>query len=46
MIAYVLTVAKSIESPEPSTYREAISSNEDAEWSVDMTEEMESLYKN
>ena len=46
MVAYALSVAESIEIPEPSTYNEAISSDEAAEWIVAMTEEMESLHKN
>ena len=39
-------MAESIEIPEPSTYNETISSDEAAEWTVAMTEEMESLRKN
>jgi len=46
MIAYALSVAESIEILEPSTYNEAISSDEAAEWTVAMTEEMKSLHKN
>ena len=46
MVAYALSVTKSIEILEPSTYNEAISSDEAAEWTVSMTEEMESLHKN
>ena len=45
MVTYALSVAESIEILELSTYNEAISSYE-AEWTVAMTEEMESLHKN
>jgi len=44
--AYALSVTESIEILEPSTYNEAISSDDTAEWTVDMTEEMKSLHKN
>ena len=46
MIAYALNVTKSIEIPESFTYNETNSSDEAAEWTVVMTEEMESLHKN
>ena len=40
MVAYALSVTESIEIPEHSTYNEAISSDEAAEWTVAMTKEM------
>jgi len=46
MIAYALSVVESIEISEPSTYNEAINSDEAAKWTVAMTEEKESLHKN
>ena len=46
MVAYALSVAESIEILEPSTYNKAISSDEPIEWTVAMTEEIESLHKN
>jgi len=46
MVAYALSVVESIEILEPSTYNEAISSDEAAELTVAMTEEMKSLHKN
>ena len=46
MVAYALQAAEEIESPEPSTYREAISGAEAANWVAAMGEEMESLHKN
>ena len=46
MVAYALSMTEPIEIPEPSTYKEAISSGEAAEWTVAVTEEMESLHKN
>ena len=46
MVAYALSVAESIKIPEPSTYNEAINYDEATEWTVAMTEEMESLHKN
>jgi len=46
MVAYALSATESIEIPEPSTYNEAISSDEAAELTVAMTEEMKSLHKN
>jgi len=46
MVAYALSVTESIEISEPSTYNEAINSDKAAEWTVAMTEEMESLHKN
>ena len=39
-------MTESIEIPEPFTYNKAISSDETAEWTVAITEEMESLHKN
>ena len=46
MIAYTLSVAGFIEIPKLSTYKEAISYSEVAEWTVAITEEIESLHKN
>ena len=46
MLAYALSVAESIEIPEPFTNNEAISSDETTEWTVAMTEEIEFLHKN
>ncbi|KAK3016961.1 hypothetical protein RJ639_007857 [Escallonia herrerae] len=46
MVTYALSVAENIEVEEPATYKEAIKSMESAQWTVDMSEEMESLYKN
>ena len=46
MVAYALSVTESIEIPEPSTYSEVINSDEAAEWTVAMTEEIEPLHKN
>ena len=47
MVFYTLSVTEAIEEiPEPSTYNEAISSDEAAELTVAMTEEMKSLHKN
>jgi len=46
MVTYALSVAESIEIPEPSTYNEAISSDEAAKWTVAINEEIESLPKN
>ena len=46
MVAYALSMVESIEIPEPFTYNEAISSDEATEWTVAMTEKMESLHKN
>ena len=45
MIVYALSVAEFIEILEPSTYKEAISSDKAVEWTVAMTEEMKSLHK-
>ena len=44
IIAYALNVVESIEIPERSTYKEAINSEEAAEWTIGMTKEMESLH--
>ena len=38
MVAYALSVKESIEIPEPSTCKEAISSDKATEWTVAMTE--------
>jgi len=46
VIAYALSVEKSIKIPEPSTCNKAISSDKAATWTVAMNEEMESLHKN
>ena len=46
MVAYALSIAETVEYDEPSTYAEAVSSNESAQWCVAMNEEIESLQKN
>ena len=43
MITYALNVTESIEISEPSTYNEVISSDETAEWTVAMTEEIDGI---
>ena len=45
IVSFALSVAKDIESQDPITYHEAISSNESGEWIATMSEEMESLNK-
>ena len=45
MVAYTLCVTESIKILESSTYNEAISSDETAEWTVAMNEDIESLHK-
>ncbi|KAK2966163.1 hypothetical protein RJ640_026814 [Escallonia rubra] len=46
MVAYALIVAKSIEVEESVTYKEAIKSTKLTQWTVAMSEEIKSLYKN
>ncbi|WP_222927389.1 reverse transcriptase domain-containing protein, partial [Xylella fastidiosa] len=46
MVAYALSVVETVEYDEPSSYAEAVSSNECAQWCVAMSEEIESLQKN
>ena len=46
MVAYALFVAEIIEYYEPSNYREAVSSENSAQWSIAMSKEIESLHKN
>ena len=46
MVAYALFVAEVIEYHEPSNYREVVSSENSAQWSIAMSEEIESLHKN
>jgi hypothetical protein len=46
LVAYALTVAEDTAVQEPSTYSEAITSSEFAQWVVAMNEENESLHKN
>nr|GEU39227.1 putative polyprotein [Tanacetum cinerariifolium] len=45
-VAYALQVAEEVESLEPDTYREAITSKESDKWIAAMGEEIESLHKN
>ena len=45
-VGYAFQVAEEVDSPEPSTYREAISGSESAQWLAAMGDEMESLHKN
>ncbi|GKB23384.1 RNA-directed DNA polymerase, eukaryota [Tanacetum coccineum] len=45
-VAYALQVAKEVESLEPATYREAITSKDSNKWIAAMGEEIESLHKN
>ena len=42
----LLSVAETIEYHEPSNYREAISRENLAQWSIAMSEKIESLHKN
>ena len=44
LVAYALTMAEKID--EPSSYSQAITSNESAQWIIAMNEEIESLHKN
>jgi hypothetical protein len=46
LVAYALTVAEDTAVQEPSTYSEAVTSSESAQWVVAMNEEIESLHKN
>ncbi|GJV18246.1 transposable element [Tanacetum coccineum] len=45
-VAYALQVAEEVESLEPTTYREAITSKDSDMWIAAMGEEIESLHKN
>ncbi|GJU24241.1 reverse transcriptase domain-containing protein [Tanacetum coccineum] len=45
-VAYALQVAEEVETLEPTTYREAITSKESDMWSAAMGEEIEYLHKN
>ncbi|GJW92213.1 transposable element [Tanacetum coccineum] len=45
-VAYALQVAEEVESLEPATYQEAITSKDSDMWSAAMGEEIESLHKN
>lgn len=44
--AYALTVGDEVEIDEPSSYSEAMASNESSQWLGVMSEEMESLHRN
>uniref|UniRef100_A0A2P2MIR7 Retrovirus-related Pol polyprotein from transposon TNT 1-94 n=1 Tax=Rhizophora mucronata TaxID=61149 RepID=A0A2P2MIR7_RHIMU len=44
--AYCLAVAEEVDSNEPRNYLEAITCAESSQWSIAMTEEIESLHKN
>ena len=46
LVAYASYVAEVIEYHEPSNYREVVSSENSAQWSIAMSEEIESLHKN
>lgn len=46
MIAYAPTIAMTLNSEEPRTYDEAISSKDQGKWKMALEEEMESLHKN
>ena len=46
MVSYALQVVEEMELHEPSTYKEAVSGTESAQWLVAMGDEMESLHKN
>ena len=46
IVSFALSIAEDIETQDPTTYHEAISSGESAQWITAMTEEMESLHKN
>ena len=46
MVAYALQVAEEVDPHEPSTYKEAVTSTESAQWLAAMGDEMESLQKN
>ena len=46
MVGYALQVAEEVDTYEPSTYREAISSYASEKWFASMGDEMESHEKN
>ena len=46
MVAYALQVAEEVDPYEPSTYRDAVTCTESAQWLAAMGDEMESLQKN
>ncbi|MDV3202322.1 MAG: reverse transcriptase domain-containing protein [Candidatus Phytoplasma australasiaticum] len=46
MIAYALQVAEEVDTYEPSTYKEAFTCTESAQWLAAMGDEMESLHTN
>ena len=46
MVAYALQVAEEVDPYEPSTYRDAVTCTESAQWLAAMGNEMESLQKN
>ncbi|XP_071727745.1 uncharacterized protein [Rutidosis leptorrhynchoides] len=46
LVSYSFTVASQVESIEPKSYKEAISSHESEKWAAAMHEEIKSLHKN
>lgn len=46
LVAYALTVASEIDDDEPTSYKDAMNSNEKDKWTAAMQEEMSSLLKN
>lgn len=46
LVSATFNAKETIELQEPSSYREAITSTESAQWSIAMSEEIESLHKN
>ena len=46
MVMYALTTTENIVGQEPSSYSEAVKSEESAQWCAVMIEEIESLHKN
>ena len=46
MVAYALQVAEEVDPYEPSTYRDAVTCTESAQWLAAMGDKMESLQKN
>ena len=46
MVAYALQVVEEVDTSKPTTYQEAMTSNELAQWILAMGEKMESLHKN
>lgn len=46
LVVYALSVAEDIEVHESCTYHEVITSGELAQWTIAMSEEIESLHKN